>query len=522
MSKTLDLFGAEADTSPLVPVPDTDMGTSDLPEGWTWATVKDVSAKVDYGYTDSARSEPVGPRFLRITDVQDGKVDWETVPYCEIEPQREDTLRLAPGDIVFARTGATTGKSFLIRSCPRAVFASYLIRVRPLPTAIHSKYLSYFFGTASYWSQISDKSQGTGQPNCNGSKLASLIFPLPPLAEQARIVAAIEGALAHVGAARELLARVPVLLKRFRQSVLAAACSGRLTADWRDANPETESASVLLEHIAQERRATEGKKYKQPAPPDVTDLPELPDTWQWTAVDSVLPTGGIFDGPFGSDLKSSDYTEAGVRVIRLENIGHLSFIEEKRTYVSDTKHHFLMKHTVYENDIIFSSFISDELRVCLLPNIGRAIAKADCFCLRPIAHVNRPYLVMQLASRQSHDFLAGDIHGATRPRVNTTQVRRLPVAIAPTAEQVEIVRRVEGLLALAGALEKRVIQVTARVEKTTQAVLAKAFRGELVPTEAELASQEGRTYETASELLARVAQSHADSTPARIARRRKT
>src|SRR5439155_3840164 len=141
--------------------------------------------------------------------------------------------------------------------------------------------------------------------------------------EQRRIVAKVEVLLAQVNAARGRLAKVPAILKRFRQAVLAAACSGTLTADWR--------------------REEDG---------DV-----LPAGWRWASVDALVPKGGIFDGPFGSNLKTSDYTDAGVRVIRLENIGRLRFIESKRTYISDKKYQSLMKHTVSEGDIIFASFV---------------------------------------------------------------------------------------------------------------------------------------------------------------------
>ena len=105
-------------------------GAQRLPDGWAWNTVKDLSKNIQYGYTESANVEPVGPKFLRITDIQGGKVDWDTVPYCVCSDDEAGKYLLESGDIVFARTGATTGKSFLISNPPKAVFASYLIRLR--------------------------------------------------------------------------------------------------------------------------------------------------------------------------------------------------------------------------------------------------------------------------------------------------------------------------------------------------------------------------------------------------------
>ena len=113
-------------------------------------------------------------KFLRITDIQNGIVNWDTVPFAR--PSDPDTYLLKSGDIVFARTGATVGKSFLITETPYpSVYASYLIRIRLLGN-LPSEYIYQFFDSACYWSQITDKSVGVGQPNCNGTSLKELLF----------------------------------------------------------------------------------------------------------------------------------------------------------------------------------------------------------------------------------------------------------------------------------------------------------------------------------------------------------
>ena len=126
-----------------------------MKRGWEVKELAAVSA-INYGYTESASSEPVGPRFLRITDIQDDRVEWESVPYCKIEAAVVPKYRLASGDIVFARTGATTGKSFLVDDPPDAVFASYLIRLRLLDKTLLPEFVSLFFQTAGYWQSIKD------------------------------------------------------------------------------------------------------------------------------------------------------------------------------------------------------------------------------------------------------------------------------------------------------------------------------------------------------------------------------
>lgn len=161
---------------------------------WPMVKLGDFTEKVDYGLTASAKENAYGPKFLRITDMQDDSVDWSTVPSCDCTEKELKDNFLSSGDIVFARTGATTGKSYLIRELPfPTVFASYLIRVRPSDD-LDSKYLSYFFKSPIYWHQISTMANGAAQPGVNSSKLKELLVPLPPLEEQKRIAAILDKA----------------------------------------------------------------------------------------------------------------------------------------------------------------------------------------------------------------------------------------------------------------------------------------------------------------------------------------
>jgi type I restriction enzyme S subunit len=172
-----------------------------MKKGWQTKELSAVSA-INYGYTESASSEPVGPRFLRITDIQDDRVDWDSVPYCKIEAADLPKYRLASGDIVFARTGATTGKSFLVDDPPEAVFASYLIRLRLLDKQLLPEFVSLFFQTAGYWKSIKEGSAGSAQGGFNATKLGALSIPVPPVAEQQRIVGVLDEAFAGLAAAQ--------------------------------------------------------------------------------------------------------------------------------------------------------------------------------------------------------------------------------------------------------------------------------------------------------------------------------
>jgi len=210
---------------------DTSSGT--LPAGWEDVSAGEI-ARLNYGYTESASADPVGPKFLRITDIQDGRVSWDDVPYCLISPENEQKHRLISGDIVFARTGATTGKSFLIMDPPNAVCASYLIRLQPKVEMVRPQYLQYFFQSDGYWQQVRAETTGTAQGGVNASKLSKLTVVLPPLGEQERIVEILEEQLSRLDASLALANTVEKRAAALRRSLLHAAFTGNLTKQWRE------------------------------------------------------------------------------------------------------------------------------------------------------------------------------------------------------------------------------------------------------------------------------------------------
>lgn len=158
-------------------------------------------AEIAYGYTASASVDAIGPQFLRITDIQDDQVDWGSVPHCHIESTAFEKHRLATGDIVFARTGATTGKSFLVVNPPDSVAASYLIRLRVTEKTILPEYVAKYFQTQEYWQNVAHGSVGSAQGGFNASKLAAMQIPIPHQSEQCRIVAILDEALVGIDAA---------------------------------------------------------------------------------------------------------------------------------------------------------------------------------------------------------------------------------------------------------------------------------------------------------------------------------
>ncbi|MEV8440110.1 restriction endonuclease subunit S [Actinosynnema sp. NPDC051121] len=162
---------------------------TELPTGWTTGVLGDYVERPDYGFTDSASDDSSGTKFLRITDIQDGQVDWPSVPYCNCPPDVLRSKRLRPGDVVVARIGATTGKSFYIDATPDdAVFASYLIRLRAKPEKILPRYLYFYMQTDEYWAHIDLHKGDRLKGGVNIAVLESMPVAVPPIDKQAQIV----------------------------------------------------------------------------------------------------------------------------------------------------------------------------------------------------------------------------------------------------------------------------------------------------------------------------------------------
>ena len=426
-----------------------------IPSGWSKAPIGSICTLQNGRAFKASDWEKTGLPIVRIQNLNNPDAQ-----YNHFQGAVEAKNKLRGGELLFAWSG-TPGTSFgaHIWHGSEAVLNQHIFRVD-----FDERYLDKrFFRHAinQRLAELIDTAHGgVGLRHVTKGKFEATDILVPPRKEQMRIADKLDALLARVDACRERLDRVPGILKRFRQSVLAAAASGELTREWR------------------EERG-------------------LQQDWRQTLVVDVATQ--VFDGPFGSHLKSKDYADEGVRVVRLENIGPLRFIEEKRTYIPQEKYESLMRHTLFAGDILFSSFVDEEVRVCLLPEQldGQAINKADCFCIRTnIDHCRPGFLALRLACRETFEALDDVIHGATRPRINLSQLRTIVFELPSLDEQDEIVRRSSTLLDQADALELRLRMVRACVDRMAPSSLAKAFRGELVPQDP--------SDEPASDLLARI------------------
>ena len=216
----------------------------EVPGNWVWTTVSDISKSILYGVSESAKTKGKY-KLLRITDIQNNRVDWDSVPFTDFDEDKVSPYLLNDGDIVFARTGATVGKSYLINGLNhKAIYASYLIRVQTFDFIL-PQYVKLFFESGYYWEQIELGSVGIGQPNVNGTILGNLNIPLPPLVEQQRIVEEIKKWFALIDQIEHDKADLQTIIRQTKGKILDLAIRGKLVPQ----DPSDESASELLKRI---------------------------------------------------------------------------------------------------------------------------------------------------------------------------------------------------------------------------------------------------------------------------------
>ena len=467
---------------------------SDLPEGWFQTAVDQLLASLESGSRPrggvrgiSEGKPSIGGEHLN----DEGGFRFDNIKYVP-EPFYRGMLRgrIQVGDVLVVKDGATTGKVSLVRPefpYPEAVVNEHVFVCRPAAGVVPAFLFWYLFSKEGQV-RILENFQGSAQGGINQSFAPGTSVPVAPSTEQKRIVAKVEELLGRVNAARGRLAKAPAILKRFRQSVLAAACSGRLTEDWRR-NHLDENAEHLLASVQSKAMRKCEVDY------------EIPESWaaapcgSLCRCDRALTYGVIKLGP---------PHESGVPTLRSSDVRSLCIDESSIKRISP-EIAAQYNRTFLEGGEIVVTVRGTLGGVALVPphmkgyNVSREVAVIP---VHPT--LNAAFFASAIASIRSQNWLTDVEKGVAYTGINIEDLKRLPLPVPPLAEQREIVRLVEKLFALADAIERRVSAATARAERLTQAILAKAFRGELVPTEAEIARAEGRAYESAAELLVRI------------------
>lgn len=491
-------------------------GDADLPEGW---------ASVPLGALVQPSKDRIEP------------AECVNTPYLSLEHIESGTGRIIgkgvgadvastkavfhAGDVLYGKLRPYLNKVYVAEFDG---ICSTDILVFPKNDVIENRLLRHFLSTPAVVEFANHHSAGVQLPRVSFSSLATLAVPLPPMSEQRRVVAKVETLLARVQAVRERLARVPLILKRFRKAVLAAACDGRLTADWRQTSTASETGAELLVRIRTERRLRwkqSRREYETPCPVD-DDGGQLPDCWTACRAEEICEfiTKGTTPP---SDRMSGKGDVPFIKVYNLAFDGQLHF-EINPTFISTSTHNAgpLARSAIRPGDVLMNLVGPPLGKVAVVPdqhrewNCNQAIA-----IYRPLGGVNSRFFASVLLMMSTLDKVI--MHAKTtagQHNLTLEMARDVRLPLPPLAEQHEIVRRVDALFKLADAIERRVTVATARAGMLTQSILGKAFRGELVPTEAELAGTEGRDYESAEQLLARLRSVHSvESAPP--SRRRK-
>ena len=442
-----------------------------IPESWQWERWGNLSYSIQYGY--NAPAEETGDiRMVRISDIQHGDVLWATVPFCHINESEIDTYLLQKDDILFARTGGTVGKSFLVKDVPYpSIYAGYLIRTR-YSNMLSAQYMKYFMECELYWEQLRNGTIATAQPNCNGKTLAKMILPIPPYNEQIRITDKLNQVLEQVrryGESQDRLDKLNIQIHDLlKKSILQEAIQGRLVA--QDASDEP--ASILLQRIKEEklRFVAEGKlkkkdvidstifrgddnKYFEKKGKDIIcideEIPfEIPDTWVWVRLEDVCE--------YIQRGKSPKYSPVKKYPVIAQKCNQWSgfSIEKAQFIVPETISSYGEERKLQDRDLLWNSTGLGTLgRIAIyyskLNPYELAVADSHVTVIRPLKkHVSPEYLYAYFSSYTVQSVIEDKSDGSTKQKeLATNTVKAYLVPLPPYEEQKRIVNRIDEVIA---------------------------------------------------------------------------
>ena len=436
--------------------------SDELPKGWKSIRLEDIVTARKGKKPNSTKAAPSNG-FVPYLDIQ--AIEKGTISsYAEAASSRLGTTE----DILVVWDGARSGWAGLGRI---GAIGSTIMALQPKST----NRIYIYRWLQSNFHYINTNTRGTGIPHVDPEIFWNLEIPIPPLAEQKRIVAKLEKLLGKVDACQKRLAKIPVLLKRFRQSVLAAACSGRLTEDWRKENPLA-NEKATINHSA--------------------DLPDIPESWRWVKLSETgemnrgrsrhrpRDEASLYGGPYPF-VQTGDIARSGGRITSHKQTYSKAGLAQSRLWDAGT------------------------ICITIAANIAESaiLTYPACFPDSIVGIISDSKIVkaeyVEFFIRVAKADLAAFAPATAQKNINVAILNEVQVPLPPLPEQQEIVRRVEALFALADKIETRFQKAQAHVDKLTQSLLAKAFRGELVPQDP--------NDEPAEKLLERIRTNNQDS-----------
>ncbi len=452
-----------------------------LPKGWVWTKIGEIA------YTTSG-----GTPSRKIKAYFNGNIPWlksgelkDSFIYNSEETISEEALKNSSAKIfpintiLIALYGATVGRLGILKI--EASTNQAICGILNKYNTYYNKYLFYFL--MSFRNKLINKRFGGAQPNISQEIVRDVIFPLPPLPEQYRIVNKIEELFTKLDAGVDALKKIKIQLKRYRQAVLKNAFEGKLTQQWREAHKEElEPASVLLEKIKEQRKKESKGKVKELPPIDTSELPELPEGWVWTRVGELIEPNKETVDP--KKIKRMPYI--GLEHIEKDKgklLGYGNSNEVKSTKTLFHKGDLLYgKLRPYLNKAIVSDF--------------EGICSTDILVFPSNQFILNKFLLYRFLYSDFSNYVTQRMSGVQHPRINFGSLSEFILAIPPYLEQYKIVEKMETHLSVVDQLENVVEQSLKQAERLRQSILKQAFEGKLVPQDP--------TDEPAEKLLERI------------------
>ncbi|MBD2450688.1 restriction endonuclease subunit S [Nostoc sp. FACHB-152] len=464
---------------------------TELPEGWIYIKLGDV-CEIRHGYAFKSEDfGETGPIVLTPGNfTEQGQLDFLNKRVVRLSGSYDKQWILNNGDLLVVMTDLSQKKLILgvaaiLRSEEVVLHNQRIGLVVPFLNEICREYLRYGILNPDFKKHVDTTATGTLVTHTSPTKLLNGSIALPPLNEQKRIVTKIEELNDRTQKAKEALDSIPQLCDRFRQSVLAAAFRGDLTADWREQNPDVEPASVLLERIKEEILQRKKRNVDE-----LPDLFSLPNNWIWSSLSNICQV--ITDG----DHQVIPKVPEGIPLLDITNIrtGNLDFSNTRR--VSEDYYKAIPEYKKPQRGNILYSVVGSYGIPALIDTDIEFYFQRNMALLKPCSLINPIYLLYALRSNFVFEQATELSTGTSQPLVSLTALSRIKVPVATHSEQKEIVLRIENLFQAIENVEQEYQKAKANLEQIDQSILAKAFRGELVPQDPD--------DEPASVLLARI------------------
>lgn len=402
-----------------------------IPDSWLRLTLGEV---IDYGKAEKVEPSeiPVDAWVLELEDVEkDTSKLLQRLTFAQRQ-SKSTKNKFSMDDVLYGKLRPYLNK-ILIADCD-GYCSTEILPLKP-NQSINGHFLFYWLKHPAFLDYVEDVSHGLNMPRLGTEAGKQAPFVLAPLNEQKRIADKLDRLLTRVDACREKCDRIPLILKRFRQSVLTAATSGELTENWREANPNIKSnlvESISTEPTGDFQNVIESANYS------------LPDTWIWLTPDLIKANErySLSIGPFGSNLITKDYKESGVPLVFVREIRARSFGDKKTKFVSKEKAQELWAHRVEPGDLLITKMGDPPGDTAIFPlNRPTSIITSDCIRIKPNPEIaNIKLLSLFIESNLIRLFMQEITAGVAQQKISLQRFRSMPIPIPPLEEQEEIVR----------------------------------------------------------------------------------